>query len=319
MRRAAVLVAVLVAVVVGLATGWAAVVAWTEPAREVAWIEQLYTSKEGRARAMASPKIVLVGGSGTHFGYSARLVSQRTGWHAVNLGTHGALGLNYILDRAKRSLSRGDVVVLSVEYPALSRYIRPSSTLASFVLHFDRRYLARAPWLDTLCMIWGVSPFELAQQRLTLMLPWLGALYRRGTTDEFGDETTNLAANVTASMRAQVAAWPLIVRFDYGADPPVLKSFSAWAVRRDIRVFFAWCPLNRRAEYVSGRYDGYFDRIGALMRHAGFEVVGGYSDFLLPLDAMLDTQYHANQVGTKLLSERLSALLCERLKCVASP
>ena len=59
-----------------------------------------------------SPKIVLVGGSGTAFNARCDLIEQELpGYSAVNFGLYAGLGTTVMLDAAKACLREGDIVV----------------------------------------------------------------------------------------------------------------------------------------------------------------------------------------------------------------
>lgn len=83
---------------------------------EAAWIDGMYRQKKRAARLLPSPKVVLIGGSGTHYSYLASVVSARTGRTVVNLGSHAGLGTDYLLWRARKSLRSGDIGVLILEH-----------------------------------------------------------------------------------------------------------------------------------------------------------------------------------------------------------
>src|ERR1035441_10546799 len=72
--------------------------------------------KRRMADHAASPRLLLVGGSATLFGLSAKEIEAQTGCHTINLGTHAALGTSYILHLAEQTAKPGDTVLLVLEY-----------------------------------------------------------------------------------------------------------------------------------------------------------------------------------------------------------
>src|SRR5262245_38814378 len=109
-------------IIVAILAAGIASIAWMGVSRQVGqfsisavWVSGLYERKEAAARRTRDAKIVLVGGSATHYGFSARELQLLTGIPAVNLGTHGGLGMEYLLYRARRSIRRGDIAVLAIE------------------------------------------------------------------------------------------------------------------------------------------------------------------------------------------------------------
>jgi hypothetical protein len=72
--------------------------------------------KQGRLAALGSPKIILVGGSSTAFGFDSRQIQDAFGKPVVNMGIQASLGLDYILREPVASIGKGDIVVASIEY-----------------------------------------------------------------------------------------------------------------------------------------------------------------------------------------------------------
>jgi hypothetical protein len=97
------------------------------------WAFELNQIKRQLAERTASPKLLLVGGSGTLFGVSAREIQRQTGWRTVNLSTHAALGTTYILELAQRAAKPGDAVLLVLEYE-LYNYGKVEQTWADKLL-----------------------------------------------------------------------------------------------------------------------------------------------------------------------------------------
>ena len=78
-----------------------AVAMWTivirnfaQPSVAVEWVRDIYQRKELAARRIKSNKVVIIGGSGSHFGFSAEYLTRLTGIPAVNLGTMPGLVLS---------------------------------------------------------------------------------------------------------------------------------------------------------------------------------------------------------------------------------
>ena len=65
------------------------------------WASELNQKKRALAAQVPSPKLLLVGGSATLFGISAREIEKQTGFRTVNLSTHASLGTPYILHLAQ--------------------------------------------------------------------------------------------------------------------------------------------------------------------------------------------------------------------------
>ena len=86
------------------------------PTESSKWASDINQKKLLLAQRCASPKLLLVGGSATLFSVSAREIQAQTGWRTINLGTHAALGPDYIFYLAKQAAKPGDTALLTLEY-----------------------------------------------------------------------------------------------------------------------------------------------------------------------------------------------------------
>jgi hypothetical protein len=87
---------------------------------EVVWIQKLYQEKIELAEAIkTSPRLLVVGGSGTHFGIDAQQIEREVNRPVINFGLHAGLGLNTILANLSGNLRPGDMVLLIPEYGIL--------------------------------------------------------------------------------------------------------------------------------------------------------------------------------------------------------
>jgi hypothetical protein len=64
-----------------------------------------------------SPRVILVGGSNVAFGLDSEFLQKNLGVPVINMGLHGGLGLRYSLDEVVPYIKKGDVFILSPEYP----------------------------------------------------------------------------------------------------------------------------------------------------------------------------------------------------------
>ena len=71
-------------------------------------------------RTVESPRVIFVGGSSVAFGIDSQVFEQGLGQPAINLGLHGALGLDFYLRIVEQHCQPGDMIVLLPEYAMLS-------------------------------------------------------------------------------------------------------------------------------------------------------------------------------------------------------
>src|SRR6185295_15563636 len=73
------------------------------------------------AEASASPRLFICGGSSTPLAFDSQMIQEATGYHVVNMGLNGGLGLEFILNQARDVVRRGDVTILALEHFFFSR------------------------------------------------------------------------------------------------------------------------------------------------------------------------------------------------------
>lgn len=131
-----------VAAAIAVLVAWGLGVAWRFwlPNPDAVWVRGLYASK---LPSLAAPgerdRILLLGGSGTAYGFDSAQIAESTGRYTLNLGLHAGLGLDANLDTWLPWIRSGDLVVLSPEYvllgdAAASGRLAPSFRVASGTL-----------------------------------------------------------------------------------------------------------------------------------------------------------------------------------------
>lgn len=303
-------------VVIVLTAVWDIALPRARPSYEMAWIQAIYARKETAAARIAGPKVVLIGGSATHFGFSAEQIGREIGAHVVNLGTHAGLGADYILARGKRFLKRGDTAVLALEYHLLQAS-PPTDIASSFVSMFDPRYIAAAKAAEIPRFVWGISPQRLLSATVQRTIPYTSPLYRTETVTELGDETAGSNEEITLAMRAAARSYTPIQPLGLRSDRPLpsISSFVQWAHANGVIIKYVWPPIVGRSAYATDpRYSELFSTIRDTFEGLAVTVLGQPSDFFLGEDELLDTFYHANQRGRLRMSNQLARVLDPRAK-----
>lgn len=304
------LLRILVSFVVISLLWWAGaryVLPWPEDARATF---QLMQSKEQIAAAIARPRVVVLGGSSSRYGYSATQLSEETGLHVLNLGTHAGLGGRYLMDRAKTNLRSGDIAIIALE-PVfyVSEYL---SVVTGRVVQFATPdYALRAPPRQWPYLLFGVSPHDLL--RSWILVSFAGQTPE--TVGRNGDETGNDPSLVTDYYRDMVRNSPVLPRplpGDKGL-PDYLLDFIAWTKTNGVQLWAAWPVIFDRPEYRSDAYSASFESIAAAYKSQGVPVLGNQLDFALPLDQMFDTGYHANSTGRSVASDALAQAIKDHL------
>ena len=222
---------------------------------EVAFVEGLYQRKAAalrraaeRADATGKPRLAVVGGSGALFGVDAELIELKLGVPCVNLATHAGLGGEYILDRARRELRRGDVVLLCPEYELWTT--PDAGTLTdlewAYAATYDKRFLLGLERPRLLRMMYSVPPADYAAasagwvRRLRGKHRRARAVYNAAWLGPAGD----LRAEPNPTTFGLNPGYPF-PDLESAACVPHFRRFAAWAKDGGVRVLFTWPNMVR--------------------------------------------------------------------------
>lgn len=314
------IIALGVAVILGLTGVWFGLIRMLPGPVEARWIEGMYQRKEMAAASIVGPKVVLIGGSGTHYSYLAGVLAAQTGLAVVNLGTHAGLGGEYLLHRAHASLKSGDTAILALEYQLLFQ-TPPSSLLSMFVMTNDQSYLLVSSIRDVPKLLFGYPPVQVLRQTSVALLPHASPLNRPESVTTTGDESANVPSNKQPYMAAFVHSFPslsLALPNPY-APPAYLRKFVEWAKNNNIRLLQAWPTTTFREEYVTSRYLPLFEKYAETFHRLGVKTLGEPSTYFIPEEQMFDSMYHADSNGAARVSRALALDLCKAIDCPKKP
>jgi hypothetical protein len=283
------------------------------------WAFDINQKKERLADQIAAPKLLLVGGSATLFGFSAREIQSQTGYPAVNLGTHAALGTAYILYHARQVAKPGDTVLLSLEYE-LYNYGRierawADALLLDFVVARDPAFFRTLSPLEQ----WNVFMLT-SNARLVRGLkgrsrrdppPGDMGVYTIENINEWGDQTHQTRA-ARSQNREAITARKSALAYGLPEQPKgfaLIASFCEWARAHNVRVLATFPNLCDQPEYHTPAAQQAAKKIRDFFSEHQVPVVGEYTDSLRPLDDFFDTNSHLTEEAALDRSQRLAAQL----------
>jgi hypothetical protein len=278
---------------------------------DVAWIANIYATVRANSQA-AAPRIFLIGGSSTHFSLSADVLAKDLGRPVFNLGSHAGLGAPYILHKAREFLSPGDTAIVSLEHEIIFAPREMTAALTEYVAFYDPLAVLRLSPLDAVHAVFAISPATLPKIFSTSVWPRGGIFYRPGTITATGDETMNAMAYVGPELQrrvAKLAPHPIRDVARLAATDPALRDFIVWARANSVNVFMSWPVMLQHPLYATDDFRRYYDEIAQVFRELGVAVLGQQSDYMLPIDDMFDTAYHANENGRIKVTKTLERFL----------
>jgi hypothetical protein len=281
------------------------------------WAFELNHRKLLAAEQTRSPKLLIVGGSATLFGVSARTIQEETGWRTVNLSSHAALGTAYLLRLAQAAARPGDTVLLVLEYE-LYDYGKVNQTWADKVL--VDYIVARDPaffYHLSLGEQWCVFMLTSYPRLLEGLKNRFGAQERyhdegRGAysvshLNQWGDLTGHTQAYRLAQRGAILKANSALGRglpaHPQGFD--TIAAFCEWARTNNIRVLATFPNMCDRSSYHTEVAQRSAKTITDFFARIGVPVIGEYTDSLLPEEQFLDTMYHTSEDAALARTQRL--------------
>jgi hypothetical protein len=289
------------------------------------WCWDLNARKQELARAAGTPKLLLVGGSSVLFGLSAKDIQKQTGFPTVNLGTHAALGAEYILRLAQRSAQPGDTVLLAFEYEAYQHGPPGKPSQWTDPLYFDylfardAAYFRSWPLTEQLRAAMWISTRRLKEGWRNRGRGDLGGhhgIYSVKMLNEYGDQTGARKDN-----RGPGQPWFALRSENLArglpAEPngfPIFRKFIEWARQNRVRVLATYPTISHRPEYEAEPAQRAAATIRAFFESQGVPVLGEAKEGMLDPDWFFDTLYHPIEEGAHERTRRLLTHLAPLLQ-----
>ena len=132
-----------------------------KPTTSSKWIADVYDLKDKIAGSFEGKKIVFTSGSNALFGLDSRVLTAYWEYPVVNYSVHAGLQLPYILERSKRILENGDIVILPLEYSMYQYDGRFSEVLIDYIVSRDIKYYFSLPFHNKFMVITQMHPKRL--------------------------------------------------------------------------------------------------------------------------------------------------------------
>jgi hypothetical protein len=294
------------------------------PTESSRWCFEIYGKKRLAAEEITSPKLLLVGGSGTLFGLNARQIQNKTGFPTINFGTHAALSTDYILHQARQVARPGDTVLLCLEYDLYgfgqTDPITASDVNVDYIVSRDPAYFFSLSLLEK----WNVF-MATSDQRLILGLKnrhrpqhrESNTVYDSKFINEWGDQTMHpkaLQHSITNTPFMQEKSILADNLPEQRASLEIIASFCEWARTNHIRVLATFPNLLERPEYYLPPAKRTAKNITTFFAGLDVPVLGDYTEALLPPDQFFDTTYHLTDEAALARTQRLLKYLAPYLE-----
>lgn len=288
------------------------------------WISEINQKKRMLAAQAGSPKLLLVGGSGTLFGISAQEIQSQTGYPTINLGSHAALGTSYILHEAERSARPGDTVLLVLEYQLYDsgkiERVGTDNLEIDYIVSEDPGFFhtlsATEQW-NVFMLTSGHRLLQGLENRLRRHVPRDTGLYNVRYLNNWGDLTNHAEVDRRREQQAHVVEAGAGWNFRLPEHPKgfaSIKTFCRRAQAQHIDVLATYPNLSDRPSYHLPPARQTVRKIHDFFVGLEVSVLGDYTDSLLSPDQFFDTPYHLTEEASIARTRRLIPLLSPYLK-----
>jgi hypothetical protein len=288
------------------------------------WIYNTIKVKESIAHNIPGNKIVFAGGSATLFGVRTEEIQKELHIPTVNYGIHAALEIDYILNRVKKILKPGDVVIVPLEYNILLYDGDINEVRARFILLFDKNFYNSLPFFEKINYFLKFSPLTIELSIRDSFWKLIGRKsslrsYDVNTLNQNGDETRNIGNEII--LRKYNDLNPLYIQKNELKETfglKTLNNFNTWCKKNNIKFYVTYACTISFDVYNNNEYQEYFKKIENYFAQHDIKTIGYPNDFFYDKDFFYDTEYHLNSVGmachTRKLLSKIKDLFSYEIK-----
>jgi hypothetical protein len=263
-------------------------------------------AKHARLGALASPKVMVIGGSNATFGIDSELLEKALCKPVVNMSLHAGLGFEFMAAEVKGHIGKGDLVIASLEHLA---FTEPRQYGDIHMITVDRypeamRYL---PWYRKPSIVLGILVMRTQGVWKVLSGQWKDdspdPVYRANGFTERGDITSHHGLPMRPSHRIQPSVY-----FEPYSVPrfwSIVAQLNEEAGKNGAQLVFSW-PVNARSSYKSA----FHEAMARELKEHGYQVAGVPEDYIYPDTTFYDTHHHLRAAGRQLRTDRMVRDLC---------
>jgi hypothetical protein len=261
--------------------------------------------KHSRLDSLASPKLILVGGSSVPFGTNSRMLQDSLGIPVVNMGIQGSIGLRYMFEEIKDNVEEGDIIFFLGEHVHYHKInVDGENTLYRLVSTYPKgiQYLTPRQIALGAYQIGPAIGEHLRYIQLRAVLKPMGKKSYYEQTNYFGDWFMH---------RGKASIYkPKKQKYNFEDISPttfeLLRSVDAFIEERGAHFVVGCSPVAQTESDPE-----FFDQITAELEASSLTLVGDQNDYVFPDSFFYDTPYHLTyekrDVRTQMLIRDLRA------------
>jgi len=263
-------------------------------------------------------KIILVGGSNLIRGVDSAKLSRQFNYNVINLGLFAGFGIPFLLHEAKNYLNPGDVVIVAPEMN-FNANSWPNKEGTKWMLALDP--------IDSLIYVYPKNEnwknlfrdiSELCCDKLFVLLGHVlgnkyddivgnGLLSAESIINDHGDALNDISdKRHPHELDGHGNILPSKININFIHE---LNSYYSIFNANNIKMYMLF-PIYPYEEYIINYYqvENYYKQLTKKLK---FDILGYYTDFLLPVGMFTDTVHHLSFAGKNIRTDRLIQILSE--------
>lgn len=259
-------------------------------------------------KKMEGNKIVVLGHSSLVFGFDQDLMAELTGVPCQMIGTHGGIGMEYLMNMAKSNLIEGDIVILEYANSGLI----PELLLTALENNIEPYQFIPSSDVDNFFEQFPIYAVKKLEYFLGIEKLEYAGVYSTDAFDEKGnmmaDRMTTLPENYDRSIYGY-ADWS---KWSPKDTPEFYNEFIHYCNDKGIQVFVTVVPYLDEAVVSSKEEIIASDK--ELQKYLDAPLVSSSLDYIFPREYICDFISHCNTLGAQKRTEQLYEDIKEYLK-----
>lgn len=294
------------------------------------WLYGTRFIKSELAAGTPGPKIIVSSGSNSLFGIDSELMERELHRPVVNISTHAALALDQMLGTTEALATRGDTVVMPLEWAYYMTDYRPfSDWMVTQTIAWNRDYFSRLTLRRKLDFIGSVSPARLwanvvakvrrktvyaehPARRMESKQVMLHNFHTQPHTDGYGYRNMNRHGDMLGTCKKQKSPMVEDYRYDVnlGAEPAaatltLLRESVERMHARGVKVVISFPPMAINPNTSTPAFREKVLAIAKKLRASGRPVIDEPTDYFFAQEDFFDSPYHLNCWAKSERTERL--------------
>lgn len=270
-------------------------------------------AKHERLRTLASPKVILIGGSNVTFGMDSPLLEKAARRPVVNMSIHASLGFHFMVQELKGGLGAGDIVIAPLEHFAYAHPVLDND-IHLLAVDFNPELLGELPVASRPRIVAGVLVMRLKAAWKVINGAWQDdsphPFFRADGFNAQGDLVSHLG----------LPEWPETKQERVPCTYPVIDPVF-WEVlaelQRDVDDANSTLIMTWPSIAQSSFDQACSDSIRSALEGRGIPMLGEARMYVQPDSAFFDTHHHLRAAGRRSRTVQLINDLCSsgRIVC----